>query len=133
MADDIQELRKRIHSLSDEELVDMVTVAAVDYREDAINIAKMELRSRGVDFSTLPDADSEPPTSFDPRLQKPPVLSDSATCACGGKLRPAVLVGERELTVVFSDNREERFVKVLVCAQCGQMSLIADFETNVDS
>jgi hypothetical protein len=46
-------------------------------------------------------------------------------------LRAATLVAEKELTVIFSDNREERFVRVMACAQCGQITLIADYENEV--
>jgi hypothetical protein len=131
MTEDMKELRDRITALSDEELVAMVTVNAEDYREDALHVARMELRSRGVDFST-PRADDLERVAVDPLAPAAPAVGDGATCACGGKLRSAVLVGERELTVVFTDNQEERFVKVLACVRCGQMSLIADFETNVE-
>jgi len=47
-------------------------------------------------------------------------------------LRPGTLVAEKELTIIFSDNREERFVRVMACVQCGSLSLSADYDTDVE-
>jgi hypothetical protein len=41
------------------------------------------------------------------------------------------MVAEKELTIVFADNREERFVKVIACSRCGDISLAADYSTDV--
>jgi hypothetical protein len=47
------ELLRRIRGLSDEDLLKMVTVEADEYRQDALDIARAELRTRG----------REPPTT----------------------------------------------------------------------
>jgi uncharacterized protein (DUF2225 family) len=35
------------------------------------------------------------------------------------------------MTVVFSDNNEERFVELEACPKCGHARLTVDFETDV--
>ena len=134
MSDEIEELKDRITGLSDDELVHMVTISADDYREEALDCARAELRRRGVDYSTVKEKAAEPPASFEPFPTMSGGNPDASVCAiCGGQLRAGSLVAEKELTVIFNDNREERFVKVNVCTRCGQLSLVADFETDVGS
>jgi len=125
MTDELQELKQRLSKLSDEELIEIVTVAAADYREEALDYAKAELKYRRVDWTT-PEAA--------PEQEEPPVVQPGKHCiACGGELRPGTLVAEKELTIVFSDNQEERFVRVTACVRCGQLSLVADFDTTVEA
>ena len=50
MLDQWKELRDRFSKLTDEELLKIVTVEAKDYRNEAVDIAKSELRARGVPF-----------------------------------------------------------------------------------
>ena len=128
--DDTQELKQRLAALSDEELVRMVTEEAADYRKDALDFAKAELRSRGVDFS-LPDDENE--TKSDANESLDPLRSGrrGGCPSCGGPLRAGTLAGEKEVTIVFSDNKEERFVLVSVCSRCGLVSLAVDLETEV--
>lgn len=134
MSGDLRELRERITGLSDEELVEMVTTGVGDYRQEALDHAKAELRRRGVDFSQLQDRDAEPPADYEPFPTTPRTVPAESTCGiCGGKLRAGTLVADKEMTIVFTDNREERFIKVTACVRCGQLSLVADFETNVGS
>jgi len=133
MTDDV-ELKERLSKLSDEELIEMVTAGKADYRQLALDYAKAELKYRRVDWS-----DVEPQ---EPEIRVNPIKigeSDAAaavavsgrTCPCGGPLREATLVAEKELTVIFSDNREERFVRVMACAQCGQVALTVDYDNEV--
>lgn len=128
--DDTQELKQRLAALSDEELVRMVTEEAADYRKDALDFAKAELRSRGVDFS-LPDDENE--TKSDANESLDPLRSGrrGGCPSCGGPLRAGTLVGEKEVTIIFSDNKEERFVLLSVCSRCGLVSLAVDLETEV--
>ena len=134
MSEDIQELRVRIAGLSDDELIEMVTVAAGDYRQDALDCARSELRSRGVDFSEVQSNEAEPPGGFEPFPTTPPTTPEGSTCViCGGQLRAGTLVAEKELTIIFSDTREERFIKVGACVRCGTLSFAADYDTNVGS
>jgi hypothetical protein len=134
MSDEIQELKDRITGLSDDELIEMVTVNAADYREEAVDYAKAELRKRGVDYSTVQEEATEPPATFEPFPTKSGGGPAASICGiCGGQLRAGSLVAEKELTIIFSDNREERFVRVNACTGCGQLTLVADFETDVGS
>ena len=128
--DDTQELKQRLAALSDEKLVRMVTEEAADYRKDALDFAKAELRSRGVDFS-LPDDENE--TKSDANESLDPLRSGrrGGCPSCGGPLRAGTLVGEKEVTIIFSDNKEERFVLLSVCSRCGLVSLAVDLETEV--
>jgi hypothetical protein len=128
---DSKDLKQRMASLSDEELLRMVTEDAADYRRDALDFAKAELRSRGVDYSTPPPAEG---TTVDDPSEGGDSLAlhrRNGCPSCGGLLRAATLTGEREVTVVFSDNKEERFVLVSVCSQCGLVSLAVDLEAEV--
>jgi hypothetical protein len=134
MSSDIEELKERISGLSDEELIEMVTVSAGDYRQEATDYAKAELTKRGIDFSAAAESAGESPATLEPFPTSPESNPNASTCAiCGGELRAGTLVGEKELTIVFSDNREERFIKVNACVRCGHLSLVADFDTSVDS
>lgn len=139
MSDDYQELKDRLVKLSDEQLVDIVLAAPGEYRQDALEIAKTELKWRKVE---IPEREEEPEEATDvdanaaPAGQFPvmrPRTPGSECPKCGGAQRRGTLVAERELTVVFSDNQEERFVKAIACTQCGQVSLVVDFETDVQS
>ena len=50
MSDDIWELKQRITKLSDDELIDMVTIRAKDYRKEALDYAeKVQTDGRQVD------------------------------------------------------------------------------------
>jgi hypothetical protein len=143
MSDDIWELKQRITKLSDDELIDMVTVGAKDYRQEALDYAREELKYRHIDRSQLrereeeavepetePEAESEPeskPEMVDPVFHV--VSPAAATCACGGRLRPGTMVAEKEVTIIFADNHEERFVRVLACSRCRQITLLVDSDT----
>jgi hypothetical protein len=138
MADELQALKDRLVKLSDEELIDMVLAPEGEYRQDALEIARAELKWRRVEIPEPEEPEAEAPqasSSNDPLLGRSAAGREAppeTTCPfCGGAFRSGTLVGEKEITVVFSDNHEERFVKVNVCKQCGQVSLVADFETEV--
>jgi hypothetical protein len=61
------------------------------------------------------------------------VDSGRAKCpACGGRLRPGSVYGGKELTMVFQDNEEERFVQALACGGCRQVRLVVDYDTDVE-
>jgi len=133
---DDAELKQRLSKLSDDELIDMVTAGAADYRQEALDYAKAELKFRRVDWSEVEREEEKEETEDEDASPITPAANvtgtPGSTClACGGPLRSATLVAEKELTVIFNDNREERFVRVMVCAQCGQISLIADYDNEV--
>ena len=128
--DDELELKENISRMSDEKLLEMVTTKSNEYREAALYFAKNELKARRIDFIT-PAADessaaSEPPI---PSIDSHGLVQQCL--ACGGRLRFGTLVAEKELSIIFSDNDEERFVRVTACSQCGNVSLTVDYENDV--
>jgi hypothetical protein len=133
MSDDVLELKERISKLSDDQLIDMVTGSAGDYRQEALDYAKAELKYRRVDWSQPKPEEVQAEADPEAKSEETVVAPPGANCfVCGGRLRPGTLVAEKELTVIFSDNREERFVRVMACVQCGQLSLSADYDTDVE-
>ena len=141
MTDEFQELKERLVKLSDEELINIVLAPEGEYRHDAIDIAKAELKWRKVEIPESQPEESgdedNPPVSYDPttlgRLRGGRDSVPGTECAmCGGRLRVGTLVAEKELTVIFSDNQEERFVRVNACTQCGTLSVAVDFQTEVE-
>jgi hypothetical protein len=138
MNEDFQQLKERLVKYSDEQLIDIVLAPPGDYRQDAIDIAKAELKWRKVEIPEPdePEEESAAETTYDPtsveRFRAVREAMPRNGCVfCGGPVASATLVAERELTVVFSDTHEERFVRVNVCTRCGQLSLAVDFETDV--
>ena len=133
MDEESEALKQRIGGLTDNELLQMVTVDAKEYRQEALDFAKSELTARRINYtaeSETPEVDT--PASFSVLAQAP--RSPAVVCAaCGGNVRTGTLVGEKELTIVFGDNREERFLRVNACTQCNQVWLFVDFETDVES
>ena len=138
MSDDFQQLKERLINYSDEQLIEIVSAPPGDYRQDAIDIAKTELKWRNVEIPE-PDEPVEEAAAEETYGPKPverfrtgrEATPGTGCVFCGGNVAPATLVAEKELTVVFSDNHEERFIKVNVCTRCGQISLVVDFETDV--
>src|SRR5262245_45319945 len=124
--DESQALKQHISQLSDEQLITMVTVEAGDYRKQALDFAKAELAARGVNVQEA----LEKPAS-DEELSRPLDSHGLACPTCGGVLRSGTLIAEKEITVIFTDNHEERFVQVRACSRCGQISMAVDFETDV--
>jgi hypothetical protein len=140
MGNEFQELKDRLVKLSDEQLIEMVLAPPGEYRQDALDIAKAELKWRQVEIPKQEDEpEPEPEAIIDsastdplPRHAGREEVRESVCQICGGRLRAGTLVAEKEVTVVFADNHEERFIRVTACSQCGQLSLVADFETDVE-
>ena len=128
MNEEAREVQKRITQLSDEELLEMVTVESSDYREEALGYTRAELSARGIDFTR---ASAEGTESSDEPVASPLDSHGLICLGCGGQMRSGTLVAEKELSIVFVDNHEERFVKVNACTQCGLLSLVADYQTDV--
>jgi hypothetical protein len=132
MSDEVWELKQRLSKMSTDELIEMVTVGAKDYRQDALDYANAELKYRRIDVSKLTTKEAEQVEESAMDQAEPVVAPPGSACfACGGQLRPGTLVAEKELTVVFRDTHEERFIRVNACVQCGQLSLIVDYDTDV--
>jgi len=138
----IQLLRERFSQMEDDDLVRIVGQEAADYRSEALEVAREEIKRRGLDTDRVskteaPDAPAalEDEESFAPEedldednAPEPEVL----LCpACGSGLRSAVLLAENQVIAVFEDNREARFVKVLVCPRCGTADMFVDMHTEV--
>jgi len=133
MSDDVLELKERISKLSDDQLIDMITVSAGDYRQEALDYAKAELKYRRVEWSQPKPEEPQVEADHEADSNGTVVTPPGVNClVCGGRLRQGTLVAEKELTIIFGDNREERFVRVMACVQCGQMSLTADYDTDVE-
>ena len=60
------------------------------------------------------------------------VFEDKPCSVCGGRRRRGSLYSESELTIIFEDDDEERFIQTLVCRSCGVVTLDADYETDVE-
>ena|SRR5215831_12182220 len=125
MDDESRALKERLAAMSDEELLKIVGPDSEDYRKEALDFAKSELARRGVPVQVSPAALYGQGSNSDE--------ADENVCpACKGRLRPGLLFADRELTIIFTDNNEERFVEVWACTDCGQVQLIADFDTDVE-
>ena len=130
MEDEIRELKERINGMSNEELLKIVTVERSDYRREAIDFATRELQARGVPFE--PGSDIEDDDDDD---ESAATLSGKSLLPCelcGGAMRVGQMFADREMTIFFPDNDEERFVQAVACNDCGHLRLLVDFETDVE-
>ncbi|HWX40336.1 MAG TPA: hypothetical protein VN345_04225 [Blastocatellia bacterium] len=125
MDDESRALKERIGAMSDEELLKIVGSDSGDYRKEALGFAESELARRGVPMQISPGSLYRQGGSAEEE-------SDNVCPACRGQLRPGLLFADRELTIIFTDNNEERFVEVWACTECGQVQLAVDFDTDVD-
>jgi hypothetical protein len=124
MDDESKALKERMADLSDAELLKIVGSESADYRKQALDLAKSELARRGVPAQVSPEALYGQGSS--------PDANENVCPACQGQLRPGILFADRELTMIFTDNDEERFVEVWACTDCGQVQLVVDFDTDVE-
>ena len=132
MSDELWRLKERLSKMSTDELIEMVTVGAKDYRQEALDYANAELKYRRVDLSDLKAKEVEQVEEPAVEQAEPVIAPPGSACfVCGGKFRQGTLVAEKELTIVFSDTHEERFVRVNACVQCGQLSMTVDYDTDV--
>jgi hypothetical protein len=128
MDDKLQELKDRIREMANEELLKIVTVERGDYRREAIEFATRELERRRVEFDPADDVDDDDD-------DEPDTLSGKSLPACelcGGAMRVGQMFADRELTIFFSDEDEERFVQAVACDDCGHVRLLVDFDTEVE-
>ena len=153
MSQDLKRLRERMSGLSDAELLRIVNVEYRDYRPEALEIVRAELDSRGLAYggpgqvrqsaggqSPNPDNpdnedsyDSDDDEDDDGESEREDAEFKPSFCiACGAETRRGYLfAGRGEMTVVFSDNNEERFIELDACQKCGNVRLVVDFETDV--
>lgn len=126
--EELSELKDRISQMSDRELLQIVEVEYNDYRKEALEFARDELQKRSVPFEKFePDEDAAEDTD------SPAPIRNIAPCRdCGGVMRSGLLFADKELTMVFSDDNEERFVQAYACMACGAVRLTLDLETEVE-
>jgi len=126
--DELNELKDRISQMSDRELRQIVEVDYADYRKEALEFAEAELGKRMIPFEK-PELDPDEDEDDDSIA----LAGSSEPCwSCGGTMRSGLLFAEKELTILFADNNEERFVKVFACTVCGDVRLTVDLETEVE-
>jgi hypothetical protein len=126
--DELNELKDKISQMSDRELLRIVEVECADYRKEAIEFAEVELAKRSIPFEKpeLVEDEAEDADSI------VPAKSAVACGNCGGVMRSGLLFAEKELTILFSDSNEERFVQAFACTACGDVRLTVDLETEVE-
>ena len=127
MDEELNELKDRISQMSDRELLQIVEVEYADYRKEAIEFAEAELAKRSIPFEK-PElvADEGDDDSMAPAGTNEPCGN------CGGVMRSGLLFADKELTILFSDSNEERFVQAFACTACGDIRLTVDLETDVE-
>jgi hypothetical protein len=123
-------LKERFSQMSDDELLKIVCEDFEDYHETALRYAEEELNKRGI-YLEDEKGNSKTVTPF---AQDETDNEIGATCAaCGGNMRVGNLFAGKEVTILFTDQSEQRFVDVLACERCGQIKMVVDYETNVES
>jgi hypothetical protein len=127
--DEWNEVKERLSQMSDRELLRIVEEEYDDYRREAIEFAEQELTKRNVPFER-PELDEDDDDNVG--VDSGPSKSNVSCNNCGGKMRAGLLFADKELTVLFHDNNEERFVQVLACTSCGDVKLSVDLFTDVE-
>lgn len=126
--EELSELKDRISQMSDRELLRIVEVEYNDYRKEALEFAEAELQKRSVPFEkSEPDVDEA-----EEALSTDPVRNIKPCRECGGVMRSGLLFADKELTMLFNDDNEERFVQSFACMACGAVRLALDMETEVE-
>lgn len=126
--EELIELKDRISQMSDRELLRIVEVEYNDYRKEALGFAQEELLKRSVPFEK-----SEPDEDAAEETDSPDPIRNIAPCRdCGGVMRSGLLFADKELTMLFNDDNEERFVQAFGCMACGAVRLAIDLETEVE-
>lgn len=132
--EELQELKERISQKSDFELLQIVEVEYDDYRPEAIEFAKAELTKRSVPFKpTEPDRTGADEDADDEQYRAVSAEGRGPCSLCGGRIRSGLLFADKELTILFPEDNEERFVQALACRHCGALRLVVDFGTDVES
>jgi hypothetical protein len=126
--EELRELKDRISQMSDRELLQIVEVEYDDYRKEAIELAQEELTKRSIPFET-PELDEDVDQDGDSFES----AGDGVPCKkCGGETRLGSLFADKELTILFPDTSEERFVIAVACTNCGDIRLTVDLHTDVE-
>jgi len=132
MDENLKQVKQRIQELTDDQLLEMVTVGAGDYRKEALDYAHAEIAERGLDLSEPGDQTEETAEAETVREDNTRLDSRGLACLnCGGQMLAGTLVAEKEMTIIFDRSRVEWFVRALACGKCGQLSLVVDLQTDV--
>ena len=123
-----EEFKQHIAKLSDDELIQIVCEEFEDYREEALQLVDQELAKRGIEFEDAPAATVEESPANNVTTGKTVICQ-----VCQAEMRSGVLLSNKEVTIFFEDQNEERFVQVLACRRCGQVRMVVDYETIVDN
>jgi len=126
--DELNELKDRISQMSDRELLQIVEVEYGDYRKEALQFAEEELGKRSIPFEK-PELEADEDADDDSIA---PGGTVQPCGNCGGAMRRGLLFADKELTILFSDSNEERFVNAVACTACGDVRLTVDLETDVE-
>jgi hypothetical protein len=129
LEDETRELKERITNMTNEELLKIVTVERNDYRREAIDFATSELHTRGVRHQPGAEIEDEGDDESDATVSGKSLLPCEL---CGGAMRVGQMFADRELTIFFPDDDEERFVHAVACDDCGNLRLLVDFETEIE-
>ena len=124
----LSELKDRISQMSNEELLRIVEVEYDDYHIEALQFAEEELGKRSITFER-PATDENEPEQTDSIM---PAASKTPCGNCGGPMRLGALFADKELSILFADNDEERFVHAFACSACGDVRLVVDLKTEVE-
>lgn len=133
MEDELAELKERISQMSDGELIRIVGPDRNDYVEEAVEFAARELKTRSIPFEQQPRSTAPEPTGTDEESAGVAANAVPPCDVCGGAMRPGVLFTDKEMSILFQDNEEERFVQALACSRCGEVRLVVDFQTDVEN
>jgi len=121
-------MQERIRQMSDDELIRMVGDEADQYRDDVLQYAEAELAARGIELE-----EDEPDQQVGAVISDRKLEESLLTCAvCSSRMRAGALFAQKEVTILFNDNNEERFVEVLACSNCGQVRFLVDYDTDVE-
>jgi hypothetical protein len=138
MEDEAAALKDKISQMTDGELLRIVGPDRDDYVEQAIGFATRELRIRNIPFDEAPRRTAQASNDADDSTDAIDAIDTASSnsippCdACRGPMRSGSLFAGEELTMLFHDNDEERFVQVFACSVCGKMRMVVDFQTNIE-
>lgn len=127
--EELSQLQDRISQMSDQQLVRIVEVEYDDYRKEALEFAEAELQKRNVPFEK-----HDPSTDAGEDTESRGPAGSTVRCGnCGSMMRSGILFADKELTMVFSDDNDERFVQAFGCTACGAVRLTLDLATEVEN
>lgn len=132
MEDESAELKERISQMSDGELLRIVGPDRNDYVEEAVDFAAQELRVRNIPFEAQPRAAGEASATSNDESSEHEATVIPPCDVCRGAMRSGLLFADKEVTMLFQDTEEERFVQALACSTCGEVRLVVDFQTDIE-